>query len=57
MSPEFKISVDDITSTKPDVMYAKTQKIGEWAKENGYDGILAPSARDNGGSNIIMLNQ
>ncbi len=35
--------------------YSKTHKIGEWAKRNGYDGILAPSARDKKGSNIVVL--
>ena len=30
--------------------YSKTQAIGDWEKANGYDGILAPSARNGTGS-------
>jgi RHS repeat-associated protein len=33
--------------------YSKTQAIGDWAVANGYDGILAPSARNKTGSNLI----
>jgi len=32
--------------------YEKTKQIGTWARANGYDGILAPSARSNG-SNLV----
>lgn len=35
--------------------YAATQRLGDWAKTNGYDGILAPSARNPGGSNLIIF--
>ena len=33
--------------------YSKTQALGDWAKAHGYDGILAPSARNATGSNLI----
>ncbi|WMJ75637.1 RES domain-containing protein [Cytophagaceae bacterium ABcell3] len=33
--------------------YTSTQKIGDWAIKNGYDGILAPSARNATGTNLI----
>ena len=33
--------------------YSRTQAIGDWAVANGYDGILAPSARNATGSNLI----
>jgi RES domain-containing protein len=46
------VSLDDITGES----YRKTQQIGAWAKEVGYDGILAPSARDKDGSNIVILS-
>ncbi|WP_460148357.1 hypothetical protein [Pseudomonas sp. S2_A02] len=29
--------------------------MGAWAKTNGYDGILAPSARNPTGSNLISF--
>jgi RHS repeat-associated protein len=33
--------------------YRKTQALGDWANAHGYDGILAPSARNATGSNLI----
>jgi RHS repeat-associated protein len=33
--------------------YSTTQRLGNWARANGYDGILAPSARNATGSNLI----
>ena len=35
--------------------YAVTQKIGDLARTSGYDGILAPSARNVGGSNLVIF--
>jgi RES domain-containing protein len=35
--------------------YAKTHELGDWALSNGYDGILAPSARNLTGSNLISF--
>jgi len=46
------IEMDDIIGDS----YSKTHPIGKWARENGFDGILAPSARNNSGSNIVILN-
>lgn len=43
------VDLDDITGNN----YTATHKIGDWAIENGYDGILAPSARNPTGTNII----
>ncbi|MGV1838522.1 RES family NAD+ phosphorylase [Rhizobium rhizogenes] len=45
------VSLDDISGDS----YQYTQQIGTWARQQGYDGILAPSARDVGGSNIVVL--
>lgn len=35
--------------------YTDTQAIGSWARKNGYDGIIAPSARDKNGINIVIF--
>ena len=45
------VSLKDITGKNYDV----THQIGSWAKEQGYDGILAPSARNPSGSNLISF--
>ncbi len=45
------LTKEDITSDSYDI----TQRLGTYARENGYDGILAPSARDKKGSNIIII--
>nr|WP_197060464.1 RES family NAD+ phosphorylase [Erwinia sp. 9145] len=45
------VSLKDITGSKYDV----THQIGVWAKSQGYDGILAPSARNLTGSNLIAF--
>nr|WP_232472031.1 RES family NAD+ phosphorylase [Vibrio gazogenes] len=49
---KLNVTLEDITNGSD---YSKTQAIGKWAKEHGYDGILAPSARDSEGSNIVIL--
>ncbi|NWB88969.1 RHS repeat-associated core domain-containing protein [Pseudomonas gingeri] len=46
------VSLKDITGSKYDV----THQVGSWAKANGYDGILAPSARNPTGSNLIAFD-
>ncbi|WP_317918917.1 RES family NAD+ phosphorylase [Vibrio sp. MACH09] len=46
------VSLEDITKSGD---YSKTQEIGKWAKQNGYDGILAPSARNPEGSNLVII--
>ncbi len=43
------IELDEITGNS----YDKTHELGDWAKANGYNGILAPSARNPTGSNLI----
>ncbi|MCU5771727.1 RES family NAD+ phosphorylase [Erwiniaceae bacterium BAC15a-03b] len=45
------VSLNDITGNKYDI----THQIGSWVKEQGYDGILAPSARNPTGSNLISF--
>ncbi|MGH8781196.1 RHS repeat-associated core domain-containing protein [Paraburkholderia sp.] len=45
------VSLDDITGNT----YPVTQKIGNMAAANGYDGILAPSARNPAGNNLISF--
>nr|WP_314418171.1 RES family NAD+ phosphorylase [Pseudescherichia vulneris] len=45
------VSLKDITGSEYDV----THQIGAWAKSQGYDGILAPSARNSTGSNLISF--
>ncbi|WP_024461590.1 hemagglutinin repeat-containing protein [Marinimicrobium sp. LS-A18] len=46
------VKLEDLISDS----YSVTHTLGKWAKEQGYDGILAPSARDKAGSNIVILN-
>jgi len=45
------ISLDDLQGES----YSMTQSIGAWARKN-YSGILAPSARAKGTSNLILFN-
>lgn len=35
--------------------YEVTQRISAWARDQGYQGILAPSAQDSGGTNLISF--
>jgi RES domain len=35
--------------------YRLTHKIGDLARSAGYDGILAPSARNSNGSNLVIF--
>lgn len=51
---KFGVSLDDITNGDD---YTIPQSLYDKAIEGGYDGILAPSARKEGGSNIIILNE
>ncbi len=46
------VKLEDITGNS----YDKTHELGDWAISNGYDGILAPSARNPTGSNLIGFN-
>ncbi len=36
--------------------YNQTQRIAEWAREQGYNGILAPSAQTRSGTNLITFD-
>ena len=45
------VSPDDITGNSYDV----THSLGNWASQNGYDGIFAPSARNPSGENLIAF--
>lgn len=36
--------------------YTQTQRIAEWAREQGYNGILAPSAQTRTGTNLITFD-
>jgi filamentous hemagglutinin len=36
--------------------YTHTQRISEWAREQGYNGILAPSAQNKSGTNLITFD-
>ena len=50
------VSLKDLTRTGdgPDI-YSVTHQVGTWAKAQGYDGILAPSARNPTGTNLISF--
>lgn len=48
------VSLDDLTKTGPG-QYDITHEIGRSAKEMGYKGIVAPSARNPGGANVIVF--
>ncbi|MFV0388903.1 MAG: RES domain-containing protein [Pyrinomonadaceae bacterium] len=49
---QLDVSLEDLTSNS----YTTTQRIGDWARQNGYDGILAPSARNPGGGNLVVFD-
>ncbi len=36
--------------------YEVTQPLGQWAQQNGYRGVIAPSAQADGGVNVILFN-
>jgi RHS repeat-associated protein len=46
------VSLDAITGND----YEVTQAIGDLARSHGYDGILAPSARMDGGTNLVAFD-
>jgi hypothetical protein len=46
------VSLDDLIGDSYDV----THKVGDFAYENGYNGIIAPSARADGGVNVIVFD-
>ena len=45
------VTLEEITAED----YSLTQELGAWAQKQGYEGILAPSARNSGGSNVIVF--
>ncbi|HTD02732.1 RES family NAD+ phosphorylase, partial [Undibacterium sp.] len=52
------ISLEDLTRTGGTQAwrYEVTQPLGSWAQQNGYKGIIAPSAQANGGVNLIIFD-
>jgi RES domain-containing protein len=50
---ELNVTLEQITGDS----YTVTHQLGDLARANGYDGILAPSARNPGGSNLIMFQE
>ena len=52
------VTKDQITKSSHGVngAYTHTQRIAEWAREQGYNGILAPSAQNKSGTNLITFD-
>ncbi|WP_186775151.1 RES family NAD+ phosphorylase [Allorhodopirellula solitaria] len=50
------VSLDDLVRTSGDDIYEVTQQLGRFAREQGYNGIIAPSARADGGLNLILFD-
>jgi len=48
---QLNVSLEQITGDS----YLYTQQLGNFGRSNGYSGILAPSARQVGGSNLVMF--
>ena len=48
---QLNVSFEQITGDS----YLYTHRLGDFASSNGYDGILAPSARRVGGSNLVIF--
>lgn len=46
------VALRDITSND----YSLTRAIGDWSRAQGYNGIIAPSARHQGGVNIVSFD-
>ena len=46
------VTIKEITSDS----YNVTHELGQYAKENGYEAIIAPSARSKGGTNVVIIN-
>ncbi len=53
---ELGVSLADITRISGPDMYTVTQQLGSYARREGYNGILAPSARADGGLNVIIFD-
>ena len=50
------IALDDLVRTSGDDMYDLTQALGSFARERGYTGIIAPSAKADGGLNLVLFD-
>ena len=52
------VSLGDLTRTggAQAWRYEVTQPMGSWAEQNGYNGIIVPSAQANGGVNLIIFD-
>jgi RES domain-containing protein len=48
---QLNVSFEQITGDS----YLYTHQLGDFARSNGYGGILAPSARQAGGSNLVIF--
>ena len=48
------VSLDDLTATGPG-QYNVTHEIGRLAEDAGFKAILAPSARNTSGANVIVF--
>lgn len=48
---QLNFSLDQITGNS----YSITQQLGSFARNNDYDGTLAPSARNPGGTNLVIF--
>jgi RES domain-containing protein len=46
------VNLEDITGDS----YKVTHRVGDYAKNNGYNGVIAPSARADGGLNLIIFD-
>jgi filamentous hemagglutinin len=51
------ITLDQLTNTAHGAAaYSTTQRISAWARSQGYQAILAPSAQNPNGANLISFN-
>lgn len=52
MRKQLDVTLGDIVGNS----YEKTHMIGEYALNSGYEGIIAPSVRADGGLNVILFD-
>lgn len=52
------VSLEDLTRTggTQSWRYEVTHPLGSWAQQNGYRGVIAPSAQADGGVNLILFD-
>ncbi len=55
---QLNVKLEDLLSDyyKVNIGRATTHHLGEFAKYNGYNGIIAPSARADGALNVILFD-